>query len=68
MLDTARQHLRETVATGDTPRTIEDRVAEAAPGASEETRSALWLYAWHRAGDGDELRRRRVRAREMTPA
>lgn len=68
MLDTARQHLRETVAAGDTPQTIEARVAEAAPGAGEETRSALWLYAWHRAGDGDELRRRRVQAREMTLA
>ena len=68
MLDHARQHLRETVVTGDTPQIIEERVAEAAPRASEETRSALWLYAWHRAGDGDELRRRRVRARRMTPA
>jgi hypothetical protein len=51
MLDTARRRLRETVSKDDPPEVVDAKVAEAAPGLDDELRAALWLYAWHQAGD-----------------
>ena len=57
MHDTARQQLRDTVATGDTPGIIDRKVADAAPDLTEEHRAALWLYAWSLAGGKGRGRR-----------
>lgn len=59
MLETARQRLRETVAEGDSPEAVDARVAEVASASTEEEQAALWLYAWHRAGDDEGVRRPR---------
>lgn len=61
MLEAARHHLRETIACGDTVRTLDEEVTHAAPSVNDEERAALWLYAWHSAGDTDDPARRPAR-------
>jgi hypothetical protein len=54
MLDAARNHLRETIAAGDSGDVLDAEVEAALPRSSEEERASLWLYAWHRSERGDD--------------
>ncbi len=57
MLETARRELRETITQGTAAGDIDAAVqqAVAGTGCDEEQRSSLWLYAWLRTGNGDQV-------------